>query len=180
MPHPSWTQPELHHLATVCWISKFSYQCHSPLGRAQWNQSNNSACAHWNPSSNSAHAHWNPAPNATERKAGSVGFFISEDLTPLTFKLLHDLQRQQNVDKAWTVDGRIRYVRTGDADRKVYKVKSIFDSVSDILRRTWISYFTSHCGGTVCCSASTVASTLPASNSGLYMPFFQPQELWKW
>ncbi len=23
-PHPSWTQPELHHLDTVCWISKFS------------------------------------------------------------------------------------------------------------------------------------------------------------
>ncbi len=22
-PHPSWTQPELHHLDTVCWISKF-------------------------------------------------------------------------------------------------------------------------------------------------------------
>ncbi len=23
-PHPSWTQPELHHLDTVCWISRFS------------------------------------------------------------------------------------------------------------------------------------------------------------
>ncbi len=77
-----------------------------------------------------------PALNAIERKAGSVGFFISEDLTPLTFKLLRDLQRQQSVDKAWTVDGHIRYVRTGDGDRKVYKVKSIFDSVTDILRRT--------------------------------------------
>ncbi len=54
----------------------------------------------------------------------------------MTLKLLRDLQCQQSVDKAWTVDGRIRYVRTGDADRKVYKVKSIFDSVTDILRRT--------------------------------------------
>ncbi len=26
-PHPSWTQPELHHLDTVCWISKLSSQC---------------------------------------------------------------------------------------------------------------------------------------------------------
>jgi hypothetical protein len=26
-PHPSWTQPELHHLDTVCWISKLSFQC---------------------------------------------------------------------------------------------------------------------------------------------------------
>jgi len=24
-PHPSWTQPELHHLDTVCWISKLSF-----------------------------------------------------------------------------------------------------------------------------------------------------------
>ncbi len=46
------------------------------------------------------------------------------------------IQRGQSVEKAWTVDGRIRYVRTGDVDRKVYKVKSIFDSVTDILRRT--------------------------------------------
>jgi len=31
-PHPSWTQPELHHLDTVCWISKFSKvnKCHFP------------------------------------------------------------------------------------------------------------------------------------------------------
>ena len=31
-PHPSWPQPELHHLDTVCWISRFSCQCHTPLG----------------------------------------------------------------------------------------------------------------------------------------------------
>ncbi len=28
-PHPSWTQPELHHLDTVCWISKFPIVPHS-------------------------------------------------------------------------------------------------------------------------------------------------------
>jgi len=77
-----------------------------------------------------------PSPTPAEKNAGSAGFFISEDLTPLTFKLLRDLQRQQSVDKAWTVDGRIRYIRTGDPDRKVHKVKSIFDSTTDILRRT--------------------------------------------
>jgi hypothetical protein len=76
-----------------------------------------------------------PSPTPAERSAGSVGFFIAEDLTPLTFKLLRDFQRHQGVDKAWTVDGRIRYVRAGDPDRKVYKVKTIFDPVSDIIRR---------------------------------------------
>ncbi len=37
-PHPSWTQPELHHLDTVCWISKFptnaTLQCPDQQGRA--------------------------------------------------------------------------------------------------------------------------------------------------
>ncbi len=34
-PHFSWTQPELHHLDTVCWISKFfSEKCHFPSERA--------------------------------------------------------------------------------------------------------------------------------------------------
>jgi len=37
------------------------------------------------------------------RRAGSVGLSISEDLTPLTFKLLCDLQHQQSMDKAWTL-----------------------------------------------------------------------------
>jgi hypothetical protein len=32
-----------------------------------------------------------PSPTPAEKNAGSAGFFISEDLTPLTFKLLCDL-----------------------------------------------------------------------------------------
>ncbi len=46
-PHPLWTQPELHHLDTVCWISKFPIvnKCHFPWacpdqqGRAHFHQS---------------------------------------------------------------------------------------------------------------------------------------------
>ncbi len=46
-PHPWWTQPELHHLDTVCWISKFPIvnKCHFPWacpdqqGRAPFHQS---------------------------------------------------------------------------------------------------------------------------------------------
>ncbi len=34
-PHPLWTQPELHHLDTVCWFSKFTIvtKCHFPWAR---------------------------------------------------------------------------------------------------------------------------------------------------
>lgn len=74
-----------------------------------------------------------PSPSAIEKSQGSVGFYISEDLTPSTFKLLRDLQKHQKVDKAWTVNGKIRFVRSGDRNRKVYMVKSIYDPISTIL-----------------------------------------------
>ncbi len=40
-PHPSWTQPELHYLDTVCGISKFSIvnKCHFPWARPCFHQS---------------------------------------------------------------------------------------------------------------------------------------------
>jgi hypothetical protein len=47
-PHLSWPQPELHHLDTVCWISRFSCQCHTPLGHTHYNISSNLGHAHSN------------------------------------------------------------------------------------------------------------------------------------
>jgi hypothetical protein len=35
--------------------------------------------------------------------------------------------------KPWTVEGRIRYIRAGDKNRRVYKVKSVYDPVASIL-----------------------------------------------
>jgi hypothetical protein len=74
-----------------------------------------------------------PPPSSADRSLGTKGFFISEDVTPPTAKLLRDLLADERVDRAWTVEGRIRYIRSGDANRRVYKVKSVYDSVSTIL-----------------------------------------------
>jgi hypothetical protein len=74
-----------------------------------------------------------PSPSPADRSLGTKGFFISEDVTPTTAKLLRDLLADERVDRAWTVEGRIRYTRTGDKNRRVYKVKSVFDSVATIL-----------------------------------------------
>jgi uncharacterized coiled-coil protein SlyX len=74
-----------------------------------------------------------PSPSSADRSLGTKGFFISEDVTPTTAKLLRDLLADERVDRAWTVEGRIRFTRTGDKNRRVFKVKSVFDSVSTIL-----------------------------------------------
>jgi uncharacterized coiled-coil protein SlyX len=74
-----------------------------------------------------------PSPSSADRSLGTKGFYISEDVTPPTAKLLRDLLADERVDRAWTVEGRIRYIRSGDANRRIYKVKSVYDSVSSIL-----------------------------------------------
>jgi len=74
-----------------------------------------------------------PSPSSVDRSLGTKGFFISEDVTPTTAKLLRDLLADERVDRAWTVEGRIRFIRSGDKNRRIFKVKSVFDSVSSIL-----------------------------------------------
>ena len=74
-----------------------------------------------------------PAPSSADRSAGCKGFFISEDITQPTAKLLKALTDDERVDKAWTVEGRIRFIRSGDKDRRIVKVKSVFEPLSTIL-----------------------------------------------
>ena len=73
-----------------------------------------------------------PSPTQADKALGSIGFFINEDLTPTTFKALRALQNDERVDKAWSVDGRLRFVLSNDPDRKVIKVKNVFDPTSSI------------------------------------------------
>jgi len=73
-----------------------------------------------------------PAPTQADKALGSIGFFLNEDLTPSTFKALRTLQSDDRVDKVWSVDGRLRFVLSGDSDRKVIKVKNVFDPISSI------------------------------------------------
>lgn len=39
----------------------------------------------------------------------------------------------QEVAKVWTIDGRLRFIRAGDASNTVRRVKSIYDPINVII-----------------------------------------------
>jgi hypothetical protein len=51
---------------------------------------------------------------------------------PSTYKKLTELLGDDRVEKAWSVEGRLRFVLMGN-DKGVKKVKSVFDSVDQIV-----------------------------------------------
>ena len=73
-----------------------------------------------------------PSPTTQERAAGIKRFVLVEDLTPPTYKKLTELLGDDRVEKAWSVEGRLRFVLMGN-DKGVKKVKSVFDSVDQIV-----------------------------------------------
>jgi hypothetical protein len=72
-----------------------------------------------------------PAPSTSERDAGIRRYLVVEDLTPANYTMLKSLQQREEVDKAWTIEGKIPYTMRGNST--VRKVKSVFDSVENIL-----------------------------------------------
>jgi hypothetical protein len=73
-----------------------------------------------------------PSPSDAERAAGFKRFILVEDLSPANHKLLKDLQNDERVEKVWSVDGRIRFVLSGE-DQSVKRMKSVFDSIENII-----------------------------------------------
>jgi hypothetical protein len=76
-----------------------------------------------------------PDPTDAEKQAGISRFHLAEDLTPPTFTLLMSLRANSAVERAWTTEGQVRYTLKEDKTGYVYKVKSVFDSVENILRK---------------------------------------------
>lgn len=72
-----------------------------------------------------------PRPTKEEVDTGIRRFNIVEDLTPPAYSLLRELQREESITKAWSAGGRLLFTVRGN-DR-VHSVKSVFDSVPDIL-----------------------------------------------
>ena len=50
---------------------------------------------------------------------------MTEDLTSETFKKLREMQDRVDIDRAWTINGKIRYIHTNETTVKV--LKSVFD-----------------------------------------------------
>jgi hypothetical protein len=56
---------------------------------------------------------------------------VVEDLTPANYKMLKLLQSREEVSRVWSIEGRLRF--TLKNNEKVFKVKSVFDSVESII-----------------------------------------------
>ena len=74
-----------------------------------------------------------PTPSDADKAASSFRFTITEDLTSPTAEFLKQMRGDKRVARAWTVDGAIRYVRVGDKDEYVHRVRSVFDTLDAIL-----------------------------------------------
>ena len=76
-----------------------------------------------------------PATSAAERAGGIKRFSLVEDLTRPTHQLFRELVADERVGAVWTVDGRIRFIRSGDKANKVVKAPSPFMSVEELLKK---------------------------------------------
>ena len=70
-----------------------------------------------------------PQPTPHEIDSGLRRFHLAEDLTPASYNFLMELRGHEKVERAWTVDGEIRFTKKGDSTSFVHKVKSIFEGL---------------------------------------------------
>ena len=70
----------------------------------------------------------------SEFKAKYPQAFIVEHLTPLRSKVAHMLRNDDNIEKTWTIDGRIKVVKVG-ADRDARPIS--IDSLGELTKLGW-------------------------------------------
>jgi len=70
-------------------------------------------------------------PSDQEKALGLKRFWISEDLTQPAFKKLKELQNCVQIEKAWSVDGRLNFMLPGS--NVIHRVSSVFDDLLVIL-----------------------------------------------
>ena len=76
-----------------------------------------------------------PQPTTAEITAGVKKYVITEDLTKTNYTLLRALSDDERVEKTWTMDGRLRYIKKNDSSKKVNIVQNPFLSVNEILAK---------------------------------------------
>jgi hypothetical protein len=74
-----------------------------------------------------------PQPTEDEKNAGFKRFHLAEDLTPATYNFLQNLREHSKIERAWTMDGEVRYTIKDDKDNYVYKAKSSFANINRML-----------------------------------------------
>lgn len=74
-----------------------------------------------------------PVPSDAETALGIQRFSLVEDLTPATFSKLRELRADERVSKAWTTEGRIKFILAENTD-SVLRVVSVFDPINVIIK----------------------------------------------
>jgi hypothetical protein len=83
----------------------------------------------------SAHKDALPNPTDAEKAAGLKKFLLVEDLTPTTFAFLKLLKEDKRVERAWTVDGQIKFIKAGDKENVICKVQSIYNTIDSLFTK---------------------------------------------
>ena len=73
-----------------------------------------------------------PVPSEAEKINGTKRYVMVEDLTSPTYSLLKALKDHPDVQKAYTIEGRIRFSKVAKPDF-ILKVKSVFEPIEKIL-----------------------------------------------
>jgi hypothetical protein len=73
-----------------------------------------------------------PRLSDAERAQFQKRLLLTEDLTPPTFAFLKQLKGNERVSRAWTVEGQIRFIKEGDSDNIIHKVRSVFNTVNSL------------------------------------------------
>jgi hypothetical protein len=76
-----------------------------------------------------------PSPSTAERTGGIKRYSLVEDLTRPTHQLFRELVADERVGAVWTIDGRIRFTKSGDESGRVFKVNTPFTTVEELLKR---------------------------------------------
>jgi hypothetical protein len=73
-----------------------------------------------------------PRLSDTERAQFQKRLLLTEDLTPPTFAFLKQLKSDDRVNRAWTVEGQVRFIKEGDPNNIIHKVRSVYNSVNSL------------------------------------------------
>jgi hypothetical protein len=73
-----------------------------------------------------------PRLSDAERAQFQRRLLLSEDLTPPTFAFLKLLKGDERVNRAWTVEGQVRFIKEGDPNNIVHKVRSVYNTVDSL------------------------------------------------
>lgn len=75
-----------------------------------------------------------PLAQPADRPLGLKRPNIMEDLTPDTYRFLKAIKTDPRFERAWTVEGQIRFIVSGDRSNSVRRVVSVYDSLELLLQ----------------------------------------------